>query len=76
MVRDAGHLEVIGRLAGCEAAVVMVVGHNPDLEGLVELLTGAPTTLKTAFLAAVSLDIESWADLATTRGRLRCLLRP
>ena len=43
---------------------------------LVEALTGEPTVLKTAYLAAVSLDIDSWADLATARGRLRYLLRP
>ena len=70
------HLEVISRLAGDDEAAVMVVGHNPDLEDLVALLTGEPVTLKTAYLAAVSLDIDSWTDLATARGRLDRLLRP
>lgn len=70
------HLEVIGRRAGDGDETVMVVGHNPDLEDLVTLLTGEPITLKTAFLAAINLDIESWADLATARGRLERLLRP
>ena len=70
------HLEEIGRRARNDDATVMVVGHNPDLEDLVAVLTGEPTTLKTAFLAAISLDIASWADLATARGRLARLLRP
>lgn len=70
------HLEVIGRLARDTAATVMVVGHNPDLEDLVALLTGEPITLKTAYLAVISLDIDSWADLATARGRLDRLFQP
>jgi phosphohistidine phosphatase len=70
------YIEEIERRAGGQHATVMVVGHNPDVEQLVEALTGEPTVLKTAYLAAVSLDIDSWADLATARGRLRCLLRP
>ena len=72
----ARYLEEIGRRAGDEHATVLVVGHNPDLEDVVAVLTGEPTTLRTAYLAAISLEIESWADLATARGRLRRLLRP
>ncbi len=72
----ARHLEEIGRCGREGDATVMVVGHNPDLEELVAVLTGESTTLKTAFLAAITLDIESWADLATSRGRLLRVLRP
>ena len=70
------HLEEIGRRARDEDRLVMVVGHNPDLEDLVALLTGEPTTLKTAFLAVIHLEVVHWADLATARGRLDRLLRP
>lgn len=72
----ARHREEIARRAGDEHATVLVVGHNPDLEDLVAGLTGEPVRLKTAFLAEISLDIDSWADLATARGRLGRLLRP
>ena len=72
----AGHLVEIARWAGDAHATVLVVGHNPDLEDLVETLTGEPVTLKTAFLAVISLDLDNWADLATARGRLGRLLRP
>jgi phosphohistidine phosphatase len=42
---------------------VMVVGHNPGLEELLEDLTGAAETLPTAALAQVLLPIQSWSQL-------------
>ena len=70
------YLEELGRRAHDEQDTVMVVGHNPGLEELVSVLTGEETTLKTAYLAVISLDVDSWADAATARGRLEQLLRP
>ncbi len=56
---------------------VMIVGHNPDLEMLLERLTGALESLPTAAIAQVALPIETWAELnAETRGRLVQLLAP
>lgn len=43
---------------------VMVVGHNPALEELLEALTGARETLPTAALALIELPIEHWEQLA------------
>jgi len=42
---------------------VMVVGHNPGLEELLETLTGETLHLPTAALAQVALPIEHWIDL-------------
>ncbi len=70
------HIEEIGRRARDKDDIVMIVGHNPDLEDLVNLLAGEPVILKTAYLAVIVLDIASWADLARARGRLDRLLRP
>jgi len=42
---------------------VMVVGHNPGLEELAEWLTGVYTSLPTATLAVLRLDIEHWSEL-------------
>lgn len=42
---------------------VMVVGHNPGLEELVEALTGEYQPMPTAALAQVSLPIEGWSEL-------------
>ncbi|ETW95286.1 MAG: hypothetical protein ETSY1_31260 [Candidatus Entotheonella factor] len=56
---------------------VMVVGHNPGLEDLVQHLTGADPALPTAALAEIVLDIESWQELTSnTRGQLRHLWLP
>lgn len=50
---------------------VMVVGHNPGLEELLDLLTGEAESLTTAALAQVNLPIHSWSDLSMeTQGKL------
>lgn len=50
---------------------VMIVGHNPDLEVLLESLTGAMESLPTAALAQVTLPIDSWKELEeNTPGKL------
>jgi len=42
---------------------VMVVGHNPGLEELLNELTGESETLPTAALAQVDLPIQRWLEL-------------
>ena len=42
---------------------VLVVGHNPGLEDLLELLTGRHLHMPTAALAHLRLPIDSWSDL-------------
>jgi phosphohistidine phosphatase len=42
---------------------VMIVGHNPGLEELLNELTGESETLPTAALAQVNLPIQRWLDL-------------
>ncbi|MBN1875798.1 MAG: histidine phosphatase family protein [Anaerolineae bacterium] len=50
---------------------VMVIGHNPGLEMLLETLTAASELLPTAALAQIELPISSWAELEeTTEGQL------
>ena len=59
------------------AETVMIVGHNPGLETLVEQLTGEPQDLPTAALAQIGLPIDRWRDLKrSTRGTLVGLWRP
>ena len=41
---------------------VMVVGHNPGMEALVEDLTGAYERMPTAALVQIELPIDSWAS--------------
>jgi phosphohistidine phosphatase len=59
------------------AETVMIVGHNPGLEELVEQLTGERQDLPTAALAQVVLPIDRWRDLTpSTRGQLVGHWRP
>jgi phosphohistidine phosphatase len=59
------------------AGIVMIVGHNPGLEELVERLTGELQELPTAALAQISLPIDRWRDLKrSTRGTLVGCWRP
>jgi phosphohistidine phosphatase len=43
---------------------VMVVGHNPGLEELVELITGESAGMPTAALAQILLPLESWQNIS------------
>lgn len=56
---------------------VMIVGHNPGLEELVELLTGDWERLPTAALALIELPIQYWSDLdEDVEGELLFVWRP
>jgi phosphohistidine phosphatase len=60
-----------------EFAAVLVVGHNPGLEDLLELLAGSYQKMPTAALAYLSFNISSWRDLTgSPRGQLINLWRP
>jgi phosphohistidine phosphatase len=47
-----------------ENNVVMVVGHNPGMEALLNLLTGQDERMPTAALARIQFDITSWREMA------------
>lgn len=55
---------------------MMIVGHNPGLEGLVKILTGELQPMPTAALAVIDLNIENWKESSADCGKLRMLLRP
>jgi phosphohistidine phosphatase len=42
---------------------VMVIGHNPGLEGVLQHLTGQVESLPTASVAYLELPVDHWADL-------------
>lgn len=43
---------------------VMVIGHNPGLEALLQILDGKVDSMPTGSLAFLNLDIKSWKDLS------------
>ncbi|MFO7683397.1 MAG: histidine phosphatase family protein [Chloroflexota bacterium] len=56
---------------------VLVVGHNPGMEVLLEELTGGYQRMPTASLARVDLPIDSWADFTEdVEGKLIEIWRP
>ena len=70
------YIEVLNTFGG-DFDPIMVVGHNPGIESLLTMLTGADEAVPTAALAHVSVDIENWAELArTTSGTLVNFWRP
>ena len=49
-----------------DAQIVLIVGHNPGLEDLVQLLTSESHGLPTAALVELDLPIQRWSDLDAT----------
>ena len=56
------YIEVLREVAD-EHARVLVVGHNPGLEALIEALTGEAMVMPTAALARLELSLKFWKDL-------------
>jgi phosphohistidine phosphatase len=57
--------------------VVMVVGHNPGLEDLLEVVTGSYQKMPTAALAHITFDILHWCDIGNgASGQLISFWRP
>ncbi len=46
-----------------QAERVMVIGHNPGLEGLLQHLTGAVESLPTSSIAYLELPIMHWSEI-------------
>lgn len=70
------YLEYIAYLSE-DVNVVMVVGHNPGVEDLVEEFSDSWQRMPTAALAVIHLDVASWMDLnSETEGELVNLWTP
>jgi phosphohistidine phosphatase len=60
-----------------EFKIVLVVGHNPDIEELVMILTEQAERIPTAALAQINLPIEDWSTVSSeSKGRLVRIWRP
>ena len=55
---------------------MMIVGHNPGIEGFIALLTSTTEAMGTATLAVINLDIEHWSDVGPDTGSVTDVLRP
>jgi phosphohistidine phosphatase len=60
-----------------EYARALIVGHNPGLEELVEMLTGESCVMPTCSLAHVKLHLQNWLEIDyNTKGRLARIWQP
>jgi len=55
---------------------LMLVGHQPTWSMLVAGLTGERVEMKTATVAVVEVDVDSWDDLPAAAGSLTRVLGP
>ncbi len=55
---------------------VMLVGHNPGIEGVIRMLSGESETMPTAALAEITLNFDSWTNVGTDSGKLDRVFRP
>ena len=76
MAMAEDYIEVLRELGG-NHKLVMVVGHNPGVEELLEMLSDTWERMPTAALALIELPINDWHDLpAEAVGRLAGVWRP
>ena len=72
----ACYLDIIQSLPDT-ANRVLVVGHNPEMDDLLTLLTDVAQHMTTAALAQIDLPLSSWQELnEATDGRLQNLWTP
>ena len=57
-------------------AVAMIVSHNPGLEDAIAYFAGAYEIMPTGALAHIELDVETWAEVDRSTGRLNTIWRP
>jgi phosphohistidine phosphatase len=55
---------------------LLLVGHNPGIEGLVLLLTGETQSMSSASIAKLTLKIEKWSEITENSGNLELVIRP
>jgi phosphohistidine phosphatase len=56
------YLDALHSLSG-DINIAMIVGHNPGMEMLLEMLTDEGERLPTAALALIQLPIENWSQI-------------
>ncbi len=55
---------------------LMLIGHNPGMEGLLKLLTGETHSIPTAGLLKIRLNIVNWADTYNDCGAIEMFVKP
>jgi phosphohistidine phosphatase len=66
---------VISQLSD-EIGSVLLVGHNPGMEGVIRFLSGVPEPMPTAALASIRLNLAHWRLITERAGIAEFVLRP
>ncbi len=76
MAEPSAIIEALQNLPA-EVKRVLVVGHNPGMEGLAQILGGKVVDLPTAAMAEIKIPIKDWTELNYgVEGELVGLFRP
>jgi phosphohistidine phosphatase len=76
MAEPSGVIEILKQTPD-KVDSVLLVGHNPGLEGLVQILSRKVESLPTGSIARLSLPIDRWEELSlSTEGKLKNIYRP
>jgi phosphohistidine phosphatase len=77
-IYEAGPLRLLEVISEIEEDTneVLVVGHNPGMEDLLQLLTGRTEHVATGTLAKVDLKTAKWSKVADHKGKLAWLVKP
>jgi phosphohistidine phosphatase len=67
-------VEVVSQIED-DKTEVMLVGHNPGFENLLERFTGETVRIPTATLARIALNAEKWSEAAIMRGQLELFVK-
>jgi len=74
---ESGPADVLGVGASApEVSRLMMVGHQPTWSMMVAELTGERVEMKTATVAVIELEMDSWAGLRLGKGTLSRVLDP
>ena len=77
-IYGAGPVELLKIISLIEAGIgtVLLVGHNPGMEQLLQLLTGYVERIPTATLAKINCGTGDWSLIAEAKGSLELLVKP
>ena len=73
---EASVPQLLALLGKTEDAIetMLLVGHNPVMEDLAQTLTNRAVHMSTCTLAAITLEVDRWSDVAEGAGNLERIL--
>ena len=77
-IYDGGTVSLVEVISetGDRRNALLLVGHNPVLEDLVNVLTGQIVQLAAGSLTEITLEQNSWGEVGGAQGQLKRVIRP